>query len=51
MAWWWPSWRGHPQRARHPLLHRCGFTVYGVDPQTILHDGVYYDELLMSRAV
>jgi len=30
---------------------RCGFTVYGVDPQTILHEGVYYDELLMSRAV
>ncbi len=30
---------------------RCGFTVYGVEPQVIFYDGVYYDELLMSRAV
>jgi RimJ/RimL family protein N-acetyltransferase len=28
---------------------RCGFAVYGVDPQVILHDGMYYDELLMVR--
>lgn len=28
---------------------RCGFTVYGVDPQTICHDGLCYDELLMAR--
>jgi RimJ/RimL family protein N-acetyltransferase len=28
---------------------RCGFTVYGIEPQTIHHDGVYYDELLMAR--
>jgi RimJ/RimL family protein N-acetyltransferase len=26
---------------------RCGFSVYGMDPQVIYHDGVYYDELLM----
>jgi RimJ/RimL family protein N-acetyltransferase len=30
---------------------RCGFTVYGIDPQVIYHDGVYYDELLMVRAL
>ena len=30
---------------------RCGFTVYGLDPKTIRHDGVYYDELLMAREV
>jgi RimJ/RimL family protein N-acetyltransferase len=28
---------------------RCGFTVYGIEPQTIHHDGVSYDELLMAR--
>jgi RimJ/RimL family protein N-acetyltransferase len=27
---------------------RFGFTVYGVEPQVIFHDGVYYDELLMA---
>ena len=26
---------------------RCGFSVYGMDPEVIYHDGVYYDELLM----
>lgn len=31
------------------LYLRRGFTVYGVDPQVIYHDGVYYDELLMAR--
>jgi RimJ/RimL family protein N-acetyltransferase len=30
---------------------RCGFTVYGIDPQVIYHDGVYYNELLMVRAL
>jgi len=28
---------------------RCGFAVYGVEPKVILHEGVYYDELLMAR--
>ena len=26
---------------------RCGFSVYGMDPEVIYHDDVYYDELLM----
>jgi RimJ/RimL family protein N-acetyltransferase len=26
---------------------RCGFSVYGMEPEVIYHDGVYYDELLM----
>jgi ribosomal protein S18 acetylase RimI-like enzyme len=30
---------------------RCGFTVYGVDPQVIFSDGVYYDELMMVKRV
>jgi RimJ/RimL family protein N-acetyltransferase len=28
---------------------RCGFSVYGVEPEVIHHNGVYYDELLMVR--
>jgi RimJ/RimL family protein N-acetyltransferase len=28
---------------------RSGFTVYGVEPRVIFHNGVYYDELLMAR--
>jgi RimJ/RimL family protein N-acetyltransferase len=28
---------------------RCGFTVYGVEPEALRHDGVIYDELLMAR--
>lgn len=28
---------------------RCGFSVYGVEPEVIHWDGVYYDELLMVR--
>jgi ribosomal protein S18 acetylase RimI-like enzyme len=28
---------------------RCGFQVYGLDPKTLCHDGVYYDELLMVK--
>jgi RimJ/RimL family protein N-acetyltransferase len=30
---------------------RCGFTVYGLEPQALEFDGVLYDELLMSRLV
>jgi RimJ/RimL family protein N-acetyltransferase len=33
------------------LYQRCGFRVYGVEPEAIQHDGVYYDELLMARTV
>jgi GNAT superfamily N-acetyltransferase len=29
---------------------RSGFRVYGLEPQAIYHDGVYYDELLMARS-
>jgi RimJ/RimL family protein N-acetyltransferase len=29
----------------------CGFTVYGIDPQAIHYDGVYYDELLMAKPI
>ena len=28
---------------------RMGFSVYGIDPEVILWDGTYYDELLMQR--
>jgi RimJ/RimL family protein N-acetyltransferase len=30
---------------------RCGFKVYGVEPQVIRWDGVTYDELLMARTI
>jgi RimJ/RimL family protein N-acetyltransferase len=30
---------------------RCGFTTYGTEPRAILYEGVYYDELLMARAL
>lgn len=30
---------------------RAGFTVYGLEPEVINTGGVYYDELLMGRAV
>ena len=33
------------------LYQRCGFSVYGVEPETIQHDGIYYDELLMARRI
>jgi len=33
------------------LYQRCGFQVYGVEPEAIQHDGVYYDELLMARRI
>jgi RimJ/RimL family protein N-acetyltransferase len=28
---------------------RCGFSVYGMEPELIYYDGIYYDELLMVR--
>jgi RimJ/RimL family protein N-acetyltransferase len=30
---------------------KCGFTVYGIEPQAICVDGVMYAELLMAREV
>jgi RimJ/RimL family protein N-acetyltransferase len=30
---------------------RCGFTVYGIEPQVINHAGILYDELLMMRKI
>lgn len=30
---------------------RAGFRVYGVEPEVIHYDGIYYDELLMIRDV
>ena len=30
---------------------RCGFSVYGVDPQAICYNGVMYDELLMAKNI
>lgn len=30
---------------------RCGFSVYGVEPDVIYHDSMYYDELLMVRRI
>ncbi|MEO7910347.1 MAG: GNAT family protein [Roseiflexaceae bacterium] len=31
------------------LYHRCGFQVYGVEPEALYVNGIYYDELLMAR--
>ena len=28
---------------------RCGFQIYGVEPQALYYDQVFYDELLMAR--
>lgn len=28
---------------------RCGFTVYGIEPEALLVNGMYHDELLMTR--
>jgi RimJ/RimL family protein N-acetyltransferase len=28
---------------------RCGFQAYGIEPQALYYDGVFYDELLMAR--
>jgi len=30
---------------------RCGFTVYGLEPQAIYYENVFYDELLMARTI
>lgn len=30
---------------------RCGFQAFGTEPQAICVDGVFYEELLMARAV
>jgi len=30
---------------------RCGFTVYGVDPQAICYNGTMHDELLMAKFI
>jgi RimJ/RimL family protein N-acetyltransferase len=30
---------------------RCGFQVYGIEPQALYNDQVYYDELLMARTL
>jgi ribosomal protein S18 acetylase RimI-like enzyme len=30
---------------------RYGFRVYGIDPQALQYEGVFYDELLMMREV
>lgn len=31
------------------LYLRNGWSVYGVEPETILYDGIYYDELMMLK--
>ncbi|MBN1429551.1 MAG: GNAT family N-acetyltransferase [Anaerolineae bacterium] len=33
------------------VYSRCGFAVYGIEPQTICLDGIMYDGLLMSRHI
>jgi RimJ/RimL family protein N-acetyltransferase len=33
------------------LYLRCGFQVYGVEPESLFVDGTYYDELLMARRI
>jgi RimJ/RimL family protein N-acetyltransferase len=30
---------------------RCGFSVYGIEPQAIVSDGIAYDELLMALKI
>jgi GNAT superfamily N-acetyltransferase len=30
---------------------RCGFRVYGVEPQAVCYEGVCYDDLLMARPI
>ena len=30
---------------------RCGFAMYGIEPEAIVWNGVYYDELLMARRI
>jgi ribosomal protein S18 acetylase RimI-like enzyme len=29
----------------------CGFTVYGIEPKAICYEDVFYDELLMAKAI
>lgn len=31
------------------LYLALGFSIYGVEPEVLLHGGVYYDEILMTR--
>lgn len=31
------------------LYVRCGYSVYGIEPESLQVDGSYYDELLMAR--
>jgi RimJ/RimL family protein N-acetyltransferase len=33
------------------LYARCGFQVYGVEPEALYVNGIYYDELLMARRI
>jgi RimJ/RimL family protein N-acetyltransferase len=33
------------------LYQRCGFQVYGVEPEALYVNGIYYDELLMARRI
>jgi RimJ/RimL family protein N-acetyltransferase len=33
------------------LYERCGFTVYGTEPQALFYEGQYYDGLQMSRSL
>jgi RimJ/RimL family protein N-acetyltransferase len=33
------------------LYHRCRFHVYGVEPEALFVNGIYYDELLMARRI
>jgi RimJ/RimL family protein N-acetyltransferase len=33
------------------LYSGCGFKIYGIEPQAIYANGIYYDELLMVRSV
>ena len=33
------------------LYQRCGFTVYGIEPEVLFVNGIYYDELLMARRI
>ena len=33
------------------LYVRCGFQVYGVEPESLHVNGIYYDELLMARRI
>jgi RimJ/RimL family protein N-acetyltransferase len=30
---------------------RCGFTLYGIEPKAICHNGIYYDEMLLAKLI